>query len=74
MLLHCTDYCHLLPLQVRFTITVPKAQLEMGPLKWKGLKVSGYTGKVMGSYLDVMHTIATVRIDEGTTLILCLPQ
>jgi len=32
--------------QVSFDLTLPKTQLELGPLSWKGLKVSGFTGKV----------------------------
>ncbi len=32
--------------QVSFNLSVPKAQLELGPLNWKGLKVSGFTGMV----------------------------
>lgn len=33
-------------LQVTFGLTVATQQFEQGPLKWKGLKLTGFTGKV----------------------------
>ncbi|KAK3289380.1 hypothetical protein CYMTET_3180 [Cymbomonas tetramitiformis] len=32
---------------VSFTLSVPASQLELGPLSWKSLKASGFTGQVL---------------------------
>lgn len=33
--------------EVSFVLTVPKAQLDLGGLSWRGLKASGFTGKIL---------------------------
>jgi len=57
--------------KVSFALTVPTAQFELGPLKWKGLKMTGFSGKVLpgqAGLTGLLEEIDCSAVGDGSDL------
>lgn len=52
--------------QVTFNLTMGTAQYELGAISWKGLKVTGFTGKVLPGQAGLTGLINPVDCSNVT--------